>query len=104
MRIYIAGPMTGKPSLNFPAFHATASQLREMGHEAVNPAEICPDPGMSWAACMRADLAQLLTCDAIVMLDGWMHSRGAALEHYLAVSLGLRVIFEPELALLEVPA
>ena len=29
-RCYIAGPMTRKPDLNFPAFEAAARHLREM--------------------------------------------------------------------------
>jgi recombination protein RecT len=34
-RIYISGPMTGLPELNFPAFNAEAARLRALGFEAV---------------------------------------------------------------------
>ena len=43
MRIYVAGPMTGHPELNFPAFHAAATELRALGHHVENPAEINAD-------------------------------------------------------------
>ena len=91
-RIYLAGPMSGLPDLNFPAFHAAAARLRAAGHDVVNPAEINPDPGAAWAQCMRADIAQLVTCEAIALLPGWEQSRGARLEHHIATQLGMRVV------------
>lgn len=75
MRTYLAGPMTGHPELNFPLFHAEAKRLRDSGHEVVNPAEINPDITSGWADCMRADIAALVTCEAIALLPGWQQSR-----------------------------
>jgi hypothetical protein len=90
-RLYLAGPMTGLPELNFPAFHAAAALLRQAGHTVINPAEINPDVTMAWHECMRADIAQLVTCDAIYLLPGWQASKGATLEHHIAERLGLLV-------------
>ncbi len=92
-RIYVAGPMTGHPDLNFPAFHATAAALRADGWHVENPAEINADPAADWLVCMRADITRLVTCDAIYMLPGWKQSRGARVEHTLAVGLGLDVTY-----------
>jgi hypothetical protein len=39
-KIYLSGPMTGLPDLNFPAFNAAASALRAKGLNVINPAEI----------------------------------------------------------------
>lgn len=90
-RIYISGPMSGLPALNFPAFHAEAARLRAMGHDVVNPAEInVPHPG-TWQAAMRADIAALVTCDSILLLPGWEASRGATLELHIAQQLGMEV-------------
>jgi hypothetical protein len=82
--------MSGLPDLNFPAFHAAASKLRAVGIDAVNPAEINPNPNATWSECMRADIRELVTCDAIVLLDGWQKSRGASLEFLIAQRLGMR--------------
>lgn len=104
-RTYICGPMTGIKNLNFPAFHAAASAQRAAGHEVINPAEINGGDGelaacaemssaqlaLHWQACMRQDIAMLMTCNRIVMLDGWTRSRGAALEHQIARALGFEV-------------
>jgi hypothetical protein len=90
-RVYIAGPMTGYAELNFPAFRAEAAALRSAGLEVINPAEINVDPSTGWSACMRADIAQLVTCDRIHLLPGWSTSRGASLEYQIGRALGLLV-------------
>ena len=91
IRLYIAGPMSNLPGLNFPAFHAAAARLRALGYEVVNPAEINADPTAGWLACMKADIKQLVDCDGIALLPGWEKSKGARIEHALAAGLGLLV-------------
>jgi hypothetical protein len=95
-RIYVSGPMTSIPELNFPAFHAAAAMLRAKGHEVVNPAELNPDPNASWADCMRVDIAALVTCTHIALLPNWEKSRGAKLELHIATELGMQPIFITE--------
>lgn len=89
MKIYLAGPMTGIKDLNFPAFHAEAARLRALGHTVVNPAELNADASAPWADCMRVDIAELVACDTVALLDGWTASRGARLEHHIALELGM---------------
>jgi hypothetical protein len=88
-RIYIAGPMTGIPDQNYPAFHAAAERLRADGYWVVNPAEINVKHPGCWYSAMRADIQQLVTCEAIALLPGWENSRGATLEHHIAQNLGM---------------
>lgn len=92
VRVYVAGPMSGLPELNFPAFHKAAADLRAKGFEVVNPAEINADPTAGWNACMRQDIAQLVTCDELAVLPGWQRSRGATIEMRLAADLGMRIV------------
>lgn len=87
MKIYLAGPMSGYPDLNFPAFMAAAEHLRTLGHEVVNPAELNPDPSAKWHDCMKVDIRELLTCEAIATLPGFEKSKGASLEFHIAAEL-----------------
>ena len=96
-KLYIAGGMTGLPELNFPAFHAEAARLRTLGFDVVSPAEINTDPNAAWAKCMRDDIKELVTCDAIVLLPGWEKSRGANLEFHIAERLEMAVHLAGEL-------
>lgn len=96
-RIYLSGPMTGLPDLNFPAFNAAAARLRALGYLVANPAEINPDKSADWHECLRADIKALCDCDAIALLDGWETSPGAHLELHIAHRLGLGVFIAREL-------
>lgn len=88
-RVYIAGPMTGLPEFNFPAFHAKAAELRKLGWHVENPAEHGHVDGAEWADYLRYDLARMVTCSDIHLLPGWSSSRGARLEVHAARALGL---------------
>ena len=90
-RIYIAGPMTGREDLNFPAFHAAAERFAEAGWRVSNPAlNFGGRTDLPREVYLRADVAMLARCDAIALLVGWQKSRGATLEAVLAAELGLR--------------
>lgn len=98
-RAYIAGPMTGIPDFNYPAFNAAAAFFRAEGYHVENPAENAIDPTITdnfdkWQAYMRASIAQLITCDIVVVLPGWSTSEGASLEVHIARKLRLPVYDE----------
>lgn len=90
-RVYIAGPMTGLPEFNYPAFNAEAARLRALGFDVQNPAENPVPACGTWLGYMRMAVAQLVTCDMVALLPGWWRSRGARIEAVLAWALGLRV-------------
>lgn len=109
-RCYIAGPIAGVPDFR-ERFAAAVPAVEALGYEVVNPCDITPvdhegecppgyDPGedasghTSSACFMRADLRALLDCDAIYMLPGWEQSRGATVEHAVAVACGIPVLEE----------
>lgn len=100
-RIYLGGPMTGLPELNFPAFAAMTTNLREAGHAVTNPAELNPDGG-TWNDCMRRDIAALMDCDTVATLPGWEHSKGARLEVLIAERLGMTVVNAHDLVSMEI--
>lgn len=101
LRVYLSGPMTGIPDSNFPAFHRWAAKLRADGFEVVSPAEI--QEAGTWELCLRADLRELCTCEAIALMPGWEGSRGAHLELHVAHRLGMKVMHlaEPAFDLVE---
>ena len=112
MRLYLAGPMTGYPEFNFPAFEAAATDLRRMNYVVWSPHEsdleaawkaehaatYSPangDPGGSGMESHRfflaVDLQHVCTSDALAVLDGWQASLGARIETYVAFQLDMPV-------------
>lgn len=105
-RIYVAGPMSGIPEFNFPAFDVASVVLRESGHEVTSPAELDRMAGFDEKGCTgnehltdkqkhqfaRRDLEALLHVDAVAVLPGWGQSAGATNEVRVARWLGLPVI------------
>lgn len=112
MKIYLAGPMSGIPDFNFPAFKKYATDLREQGHTVFNPAErdeeihrkeifegsgdieACEAKGFSLREALSADCKAICEwADAIAMIPGWEYSGGARAEFALACALRHKVIY-----------
>lgn len=110
MRVYIAGPMSGRPQFNFPAFDAAAKKLRDMGWQVVNPAELdspemraaclasrngaLGDTPMTWGECLSRDVRIVAEdVEGVVLLPDWDLSRGATLEVCTALLTG-KVFFD----------
>ena len=96
MNIYLAGPMTGLPDFNYPAFEAKAKELRALGHKVKSPTEHSYDVNNFPLRRAFATYTDYIchVADAIYMLDGWHKSHGARIEHDLASYLGLTVMYE----------
>jgi len=110
VNIYLAGPMRGYWSFNFPRFHKEAELLRSMGHTVFNPAEedeengFDPDGltgeedlaslGFNLRAAFAEDIAFIIhQADAVVVLPRWRESKGARAEAMVAVAVGIPVLY-----------
>jgi hypothetical protein len=89
-RVYLAGPMTGLPEYNYPAFDAGARALRHDGIPVHNPAEQHEGrTDLPRETYMRHALASVVKCSAVIVLPGWEKSHGAALELIAAQVSGI---------------
>lgn len=90
--IYIAGPMTGLPQYNYPAFFSAAELLESLGFSTRNPAAVEEPEEPSWQAYMKATTRLLTECEGVALLPGWEKSRGARIEKQWAEAVGLTVL------------
>lgn len=106
--IYIAGPMTGHPEFNFPAFDAARDYL-ERDWNVISPADMDRELGFDAAVdevtaeflrdAMRRDINAVMAVDAVYALAGWEKSKGASAEVALAEWRGIPVHYEETPAL-----
>lgn len=109
-KVYLAGPMTGIPQFNIPAFDYAAVDLRcEYGLDVISPAELdSPEmrrfamasedgkmpadgkiAGESWGDVLARDVRVIADeCAGVVLMNGWEKSRGARLEAFVGLLTG----------------
>lgn len=90
-KVYIAGAVSNLPYHEaMQRFKEAENFLYARGDNPVNPTKYC-DVSWDWDECMKKVIPMLLQCDKIYMLKGWKQSRGAKLEHFIALKLGIRI-------------
>lgn len=98
--IYIAGPMTGYPEFNYPAFKKKAELLEELGRRASHSIAVTVlSPaifsfGLKHDAYMRMTLPILREANCIYLLKGWENSVGSKIELQEALQMGYQVFVE----------
>jgi Domain of unknown function (DUF4406) len=108
LKWYIAGPMSGIPQFNIPAFDKLAALLRADGYDVVSPAELdnervrvaclasadganteATNDGGTWAEFLARDVKLIADqIGGIIFLPGWNKSRGARLEAFVGLLTG----------------
>jgi hypothetical protein len=95
--VYVAGPITlggmvTAPELierNTKRFYSATARLVAEGHEVLNPVMVPPQP--NWESYMKLTIPMVCRSDKVVLLPDWKLSRGARLEVFLALELGIEV-------------
>lgn len=82
-RVYISGPMSGKPNENRPLFDHVADRLEIAGYTVLNPARH-PD-GLEHAEYMALARVDVKHADIVATLPGWKKSKGASQERLWAI-------------------
>lgn len=93
--IYISGAISG---LNYEnvvdKFAKAENYLSNIGYEVFNPLKNGLDEHFSWEQHMAVDIAKLMECDSIYILNDALGSRGARIEMSIAMERGMIILFE----------
>jgi len=90
--VYLAGAIAGVNNYK-EIFGYWERCLLQNGHEVVNPCKLPHDHDKKWRLFMNEDIIALVACDSIAMIPGWHDSKGARVEHSLALGLDMEVIY-----------
>lgn len=113
---YICGPMTGKPQFNYPLFEAVTEVVRQRNARgAISPAEMDSDvmrahalasktgdlaaiekaSGETWGDVLARDVRLIeQKIGGFMLLPGWQKSRGAKLEVFVGLLVGITEFYE----------
>jgi hypothetical protein len=104
-RIYISGPIRGKENFNKEAFCRAEKYLKDRAYIPINPLRVNhminqdneiitteePRNLIPISYYLRNDMAHLITCDFIYLLEGHENSEGATFEKMIAEKLNIPV-------------
>lgn len=97
MKAYISGRISGiNQNLARSRFDEAEQLLLSVGFDEVFNPMTLQGSCETWEQYMRRDIAQLMTCDVIFMLDGWELSKGARVEHNIAQQINMSILYETE--------
>ena len=90
-KVYLSGPITGKK--NYKGLFLYVEELIKLCDvfRIFNPASQISD-SLDYEQAMKRCVAALAEYEAIVMLPGWHTSKGARLEHDIALACGINII------------
>lgn len=90
-KVYLSGPITGKK--NYKGLFSFTEELVKLcdALRIYNPASQIPD-SLDYEDAMKRCVTALAEYDTIVMLPGWHTSKGARLEHDIALACGMDVV------------
>lgn len=93
-KIYISGKITGIENSAEQLFKNAETKLNQLGFEAINPMALNHDHDKSWHSYMKEDVKALCECNVIYMLNNWTDSKGAIIEHSIALLLSIEVMYQ----------
>lgn len=95
--VYLAGPFRGETAwdveCNIRKAETLALEVWRLGHAAVCPHTSTRffDGAVPDDVFLRGDLEILRRCDAVLLVEGWEHSKGATVEAREALTRGIPV-------------
>jgi hypothetical protein len=96
MKIYISGKITGLPiGIAKMMFSDAEKKIRQLGHIPINPMTWIPyDENKKWSDYMIEDIKLLFNAEGIYMISNWKDSKGARIEHNIAIETNKIIIYQ----------
>jgi hypothetical protein len=96
MKIYLSGAISKLSEAEYKSrFFVAQEAMQELGYQVVNPCLLSHEGNIHWADFMLTDIKALFECGAIYMLNNWKDSKGARIEHAIAVETGMKIFYQP---------
>lgn len=97
-KIFLGGPISGlETEVAEQEFCRYEDALKALGYEVYNPIRELRKAGIlnePWHVILRFSLAEMMAhCKELHLLPGWQNSKGATIEHDLAKTLKIPIVY-----------
>lgn len=95
-KVYISGKITGDNNFK-EKFNNAVLRCCVFGwglNDILNPVDLPTQT--TWEDYMIQDIKELFNCTHIYMISDWEQSKGARIEHAIAVEYGLTIIYQQQ--------
>lgn len=92
-KCYISGPISGRTKQDcLHDFDVASDWLTMWGFDPVSPMHNGLPFDAPYAEHLRRDIALLVGCESMLLLPGWIKSKGCRIEYRVATVLKIRII------------
>lgn len=98
--MYVSLPITGydlkerRETAISKGHEASLQLMKEKGYtqvDVVTPFDVCKDTDKPYEELIGMDITALMTCDHMVLLQGWKNSRGCRIEKAVAEEMQINI-------------
>jgi len=94
-KVYISGKISGLKIEDAKANFAKAERvLNLVGYDTINPMDSGLDEKYPWVMHMIVDVFNMLRCNKVYFLENYKESRGAKIEHRIAIFFRMRILYQ----------
>lgn len=92
-KVYVSVPVPGRDyAAQLERANIIKRELERYGHKVITPFDIVPYQTKLYPYCLGRIIEELLTCYAVIFVEGWKESKACQMERAACTIYGIKII------------